>query len=561
MAWAKQDQSIDQLEFGLRYLLDTTIKTDTNQLEWGSTIIAVKNIPFLGVKGKSAYDSNNFTTSHVHNILLEILQNRTDLIPLAKPVMGQTLKRILEFQNPVNKSFNFWKKVKLQEHQDKRFMQRMPKRLLDREQTLPSNFILNNKFAVKRADIFEDADDTSLSFLSLFYHDRIFKTDHLKEAPIGPLFSRWLDTAEDRGRKTTPFYSIYGYRGHTGAFLTWHGQEQIRFLASPLFMQWEQSGIAEGTNNVDCVVNANVLNTLALMGELETPGVDGACRMLNDIVREGWTSKCGIYYPNPYQLHYAMANAYHSGAQCLAPSVLNLKKQLVMTQKQDGGWNGYRTTDRLTSTLYAANALIDLAESEADLKRVERALERLQDDVKIDKDNTHLQVSPMTFFSGGVFVKNSLLWKSQHYSTAMYLRLYHRYSQKMNSVKKASACGLRDQRFWDNVLDCRKQPDHQFEDFELVYRDQDYNESWKNMKSGQMFGLSMGSQKNCEDVFNHSDSLYQYTAIKPDDRLKIEGLKAVIPQNKVLFGKRSAKYLKHALRKGQICLATGLRNI
>lgn len=156
-------------------------------------------------------------------------------------------------------------------------------------------------------------------------------------------FSHYVDDLKKR--KNLHFYNVIrGANIYTGSFMTWFGKESLltpwSWIPSNRNSSSKQS-IPFGANEVDCVVNSNVLNTLAAYDKKQTPGFSDACRFVNKAIRKKKFSSCGVYYPNHYELHYTSAKALVAGADCLEESRDGLVDHIISTQLTDGSLASY----------------------------------------------------------------------------------------------------------------------------------------------------------------------------------------------------------------------------
>ncbi|MDZ7602014.1 MAG: hypothetical protein U1A06_11645 [Hoeflea sp.] len=148
--------------------------------------------------------------------------------------------------------------------------------------------------------------------------------------------------------------------GGTGAFLTWLKDENLETFAAP-----EEGIIPLGVNNVDCVVNANALFSLALNDARDWPGFDESSKMLAGVARtRAWTNGCALYYPQLMMLPYALSRAYREGSLFSDPSLREamgiLLQDLLEMQRSDGSFPGGKDKTRHLSTALATSALLNI---------------------------------------------------------------------------------------------------------------------------------------------------------------------------------------------------------
>ena len=151
----------------------------------------------------------------------------------------------------------------------------------------------------------------------------------------------------------------------TGAFLTWLKDENLDTFSAP-----EQGIIPLGVNNVDCVVNANALFSLAVNDAGDWAGFDDARKMLMTVTNtRAWTKACVLYYPQLMMLPYALTRAYREGRLHHDPAMREtmgiLLGDLLGMQKADGSFPGGKDRTRHLSTALATNALMNIGASVA----------------------------------------------------------------------------------------------------------------------------------------------------------------------------------------------------
>lgn len=251
----------------------------------------------------------------------------------------------------------------------------------------PTNFKLKGRFINNAANVANDADDTALGNLAIWYHEKIFgKNDSIKTAD-NQTFDQYLD----KNRKNRHWYNFlfHGFK-NSGAYLTWFGQEAefenwhfyknalhnlIFFLPNSIaFPHPYKAYIPWGTNDLDVVVNANVLTYLSKKGIREaSKGSNDANRFIEKHAKRGRWNRMGIYYPNRYHLHFAVARTLAAGDNDLQPTAQVLLKHLSQTQKPDGSYESKKIVnqhDVLQSTAYATLAMLYMKESGVDVPKV-----------------------------------------------------------------------------------------------------------------------------------------------------------------------------------------------
>jgi hypothetical protein len=178
-----------------------------------------------------------------------------------------------------------------------------------------------------------------------------------------------------------------------------------------------------GANDVDAIVNANLLATLAAL-KLESKGTQGAVKFIEQKIQRKKWSRAGVYYPNRYQLHYAVIKAWKTGAlglsNCIAPLIDHIKS----TQQEDGSFESRKIVnkkDKIQSTAYALHAMLKLGHpSETGLEnQINKALGYLI--FNAQKNENKLFWEGGVYFSGGTVIRNTLYWKSDALTTSIVL--------------------------------------------------------------------------------------------------------------------------------------------
>ena len=175
-----------------------------------------------------------------------------------------------------------------------------------------------------------------------------------------------------------------------------------------------------GFNDVDCVVNANVLNALARYSELDTPGVEKACEFINWAFESGHQNTCGVYYPSPYNPHYVVAKAYHAGATCLKPALDRAIAEILDKQQADGSWTSHIEGDAIHTGLYALNTLLYAGDTQSrgTGPAIDSGIRSTLKSRQV-RENGTVAWEPGVFFSGGTFARYWIFWRSEAYTTAL----------------------------------------------------------------------------------------------------------------------------------------------
>lgn len=393
--------------------LDQTQKKETSGTdyfsgEWPSYMLSALRIPLIGPVGTGGYDSNSFTVSSIHNILASIWK-RQPTFESIPPMLDLSIERILSYKS--GDSFNFWpllepKLYKPTDHNMAKIRR-------------PNHFPIKYSLLEAGCNVYNDADDTAVAF-SAIKHYRDVRPETSVELPknIGEVFSPY----RDRKRMISHFYNALHLTVRTGAFMTWLEPEHA-FNPITYFPSKKRVYLPFGQNDVDCVVNANVLNALASYEKLDTPGVEEACKYLEWSFKTGRQKSCGVYYPSPYNAHYSVAKAFHAGARCLQNTVDLAVLEIIQNQNKDGSWSSDIPGDDVHTSLYALNALLYARDS--DKERSPDYLEAIHSGIQFTLDARESRPHGSSaweqgvFFSGGTFSRHWIYWKSEPYTTAL----------------------------------------------------------------------------------------------------------------------------------------------
>jgi len=373
--------------------------------EWPSYMMTTKNIRFVGRSHHGGYDSNNFTVSSIHNILAPIHQRQPWLTQIPA-MLDLSMERILSYRT--GDSFNFWPLLPPKTYSTNiRGFEKIRR---------PNHFVINHPTLEAGCNVPNDADDTAVSFTAMRNYNEV-RPEKSVEVPkdIGSIFAPWRDD----NRVIPHFYNFLTGVTRTGAFMTWLWPERA---LNPI-TYWPSKRrlyIPYGFNDVDCVVNANVLNALARYSELDTPGVEQACEFVNWAFESGHQNTCGVYYPSPYNPHYVVAKAYHAGATCLKPALDRAVSEILEKQQADGSWASHIEGDAVHTGLYALNTLLYAGDTQsrgtgpAIDAGIRSALQSRQ-----VRENGTVAWEPGVFFSGGTFARYWIFWRSEPYTTAL----------------------------------------------------------------------------------------------------------------------------------------------
>lgn len=413
------------LNFLIKTQCDSTILGKQYAGEWEMYMNLTEAHAMIG-RSQKARDSNGFNTSAIHNFISEIYLRDTSLTKL-KPTLQRAFREIQSYE--INNRFNFWKLLpahKKQHYFDFNYRNKLTRR--------PTNFKMPMRIIHKAANIPEDADDTSLGNLAIYYHNQIFK-DSIKYISYKS-FDEYLDF----NRKNRHWYNfLLPLPRNTGAYLTWHEQEhQPKFWTpfnsfmslmfiflpfSPAFPEAYQPWIPFGTNDIDVVVNANVLSYLATTSQADkSKGKLGAIKAIDYCTRKEMWQTAATYYPNEFSIDYATSKAFLKGVFELTPSIERIKQHLLISQKEDGHFESkyfVNNKDIIQSTAYALHAMLDLRESGIEIPKenIEKAANFLVSKAKCQNEMCSWEGG--VYFSGGTLLRNILIWQSDAYTTAL----------------------------------------------------------------------------------------------------------------------------------------------
>ncbi len=386
--------------------------------EWPTFIQNLEKIPYLGYKGKSAYDSNIFNTLYVHNGLADYYLNFEQderIISILKKAQSGFHRYIKD------STFNFWPELPRASHV----------KCPDHEctQRRANNFYYHYKFINDYANIYNDADDTSAGLLAYYFSNKVKDrtgTDSLAYYSIyklSPFVERYRDTGE---RKTNWYNKKIGLKNRTGAYLTWFGPDRPKSTVFKWFKPLHpQQNILYGTNEVDCIVNANILRTMYTIGDTIAPGIADAKQMIKDVVKKKICNTCGVYYPTEYSFHYAVGKAIASGVTGLNELREPLLKDILSHMNVNGYWPSFTSTNHVQSTLFAINALFLLQQNNQYMPEIERGLNYIIRS-KIEEGNIVYWQAGI-FFSGGSAVRYEHVWRSESYTSMLALEAFTHY--------------------------------------------------------------------------------------------------------------------------------------
>lgn len=264
-----------------------------------------------------------------------------------------------------------------------------------------------------------DADTTSAVLASLAYNSKINKVSYKVSAEALDQMSLYRDI----GRNPQYYNRIYK-RKNTGAFMTWLYHEKNPEMPQFYFASAKKGErIPFNKNDVDCVVNANVLKLAALEKKTSMVGVKESCAMLNEMIKEDEHASCGIYYPNTFNLSFAMASAEKAGDKCLTDDSKKLLVNKILSLQD--GYNGFWLNDKnvwedkVLSTAFALSALLEFADPYDE--RVYPALvygtHFLLSEIQYKKDPIKWPADH--FFTATAIARSLIMWQSEAYTNVI----------------------------------------------------------------------------------------------------------------------------------------------
>jgi hypothetical protein len=424
----------------LKYLKDTqksaTVVDSHFAGEWPTFMEMRTGYILLGTQ-KKVYDSNCFALAGMMNILADVYRIDTNLNQIPR-MLENAYPQLISYKD--NNGFNFWPSLK----PNGKMLSKEDSARTDVKVRRPIRFKILNNYIRRAANIMNDNDDTAQGLLAEWNYQSISGNSIFHEE--FPRFDDYRDTL----RSNIHYYNHFARDPRSsGAFLTWRGEEQafptqnlVKLLINnALFLTPKSTAypyayqpyMPYGSNDVDAVVNANVLATMATL-KINSDGIWGASNFIEQkIKREKW-SRAGIYYPNRYQIHYAVIKAWKSGVSSLSNCIEPLIDHIKTSQLPNGSFESRRIVnkkDPIQSTAYALNAMLKFGNPKITGldKNVTSALNYLLSQAHFE--NGKVFWSGGVYFSGGTVIRNTLYWKSDALTTAIILeslclmRKYH----------------------------------------------------------------------------------------------------------------------------------------
>jgi hypothetical protein len=423
-AWSYNRDSLllSYIHKGLNFLSVNQIKTqngtDSYIGEWPSFIHNTKSIPFLGKKGKSAYDSNLFNTLFIHNALAELffsLEENKSIVPM----LSLAQKSFSYYRN--EGSFNFWPELPRPDH--------LKCKHVNCTQRRANHFDYHYEFINNYANIYDDADDTAAGDLAYYFGAKV--KEQIPEAELEQyrpyvLHHKFVQFRDTGRRKANWYNKRLGFNKRTGAYLTWFGHDRKPSHFFTWFFPYHlKQNILYGRNEIDCVVNANILRDLYITGDTCIAGVLEAKEFLKSVIRKKVCFTCGVYYPTEYSFHYAIAKAIASGVSGFEKEKKELVQQIIGQRNVDGYWTSDMEGNDVQATLYAVNALMYLMPDVHTVALVNKAINYLLS--QLINENEMAYWHGGVFFSGGSAIRYEHVWVSDAYTTCLGLEAIANY--------------------------------------------------------------------------------------------------------------------------------------
>jgi hypothetical protein len=404
----------------------STVADSNFRGEWPSYMQMKTRFVLLGGRTK-VYDSNCFALAGMMNILSDVYRLDSNLTAIPE-MLRLAYPQLISYRD--SSGYNFWPLLKPNG------------KMLWKEDSIrtellvrrPIQFQIHNTYIRRAANIMNDNDDTAQGMMAEWNYQTI--TNEKIDLFRTPQF----DTFRDTLRENIHYYNHFARDPRSsGAFLTWRGAEYafptanlVKLLVnnalfltprSTAYPSAYEAYMPYGANDVDAIVNANVLSTLATL-KLESKGTYGATQFIAQKVRREKWSRAGVYYPNRYQLHYAVIKAWKAGATSLSKCIDPIIEHLKSTQLLDGSFESRKIVnqrDKIQSTAYALHAMLKLGNpSKTGLEiQINKALGYLLFQAQKKEDKLFWEGG--VYFSGGTVIRNTLYWKSDALTTAIIL--------------------------------------------------------------------------------------------------------------------------------------------
>lgn len=395
----------------LSYALATQIMTPDQNYVAGEfpTEIQSTLAPVIVGVGKlfgQDQEASAFTTASVINVLAQTYLNHKDLAashPSLQNIPQAIRSGVTSFARySVGPVFNFYPP-----HYENGQLMRRP---IDMKLS-PIWFGFTN--------IPNDADTSSVALSAQIFDAQISGKKYSLDPAALAQFSRNRDV-----NRSPQFYNRKQNRSNTGAFMTWLYDENNPDMPRFLFASAKKGErIPFNKNDVDCVVNANVMKLTALSKTENLEGYKESCSMINDMIQKDEHAYCGVYYPNTYNLSFAMASAEKAGDHCLdeTSKKMLINKILSLQDGFSGAWSNDKNIweDKTLSTAFAMQALLQFGDPYE--YRVYVALlygtHFLLSDIQYKKGP--IAWPSDNFFTAGAIARSLVMWRSEAYTNAI----------------------------------------------------------------------------------------------------------------------------------------------
>ncbi|WP_413288536.1 hypothetical protein [Bdellovibrio sp. HCB337] len=376
----------------LKYLESTqaTRSGDYEPGQWATEVTAILLPSMVGVGawGKPYPEATIFTTASIVGVLQE-MQDSDPTLRQIGPMVEKAIDGFAPFY--MEPFFNFYP----------------PRKRNGAWVRGPRSMFLAPYFR-GLAHIPPDADSTSVTYWVL-------------RGPVPETVVQTFARIRDVDRKPHSYNRRSG-NVNTGAFMTWLMDEKDPDMPHRFWQPELGPRIPFGTNDVDCIVNANVLKLLTRIQRDEIPGYKESCEFLKKSIRHSEYGRCGIYYPNDFMLAMSVGELKQMKASCTASEEPTVLRYLLETQSQDGSWMNAPPArpDRIQATVAALNSLLLLGDSQNSVhrKRVHKAVNYLLAHSRRNRDG-HLNWRGQVFFSAVAQARFSVVWRSTPYTTAL----------------------------------------------------------------------------------------------------------------------------------------------
>ncbi|MCM2277351.1 MAG: hypothetical protein NDJ89_04690 [Oligoflexia bacterium] len=371
--------------------------------EWRTQVTStLPTLLGVGLPGKAFEEPTAFVTGSIMNLLADLyLRHPEAKLEMIPPMLEKARQSLEPYREKVG--FNYYQP-----------------------------YTLENGIQVRRtAELFllkpwlgftyipADADTTSVASLALFHLDRV-RGGQGEQPPAEVLAA--FERHSDRNRPRSHGYNKLFGVVDSGAFLTWLMDDADPSMPGSFDKSEAGPRIPLGVNDVDCIVNGNVLRLLSATGNTGSTSYRNSCDYLRTVVRKKQYASCGLYYPNAYLLPYVLAQTLAAGADCLEDTREQVISFILQNQETDGSWvnRGIGRLDPVQSTLWALGALLKLGKPEDP-----RILFSVAYGIHYLKTQMRESASGEIHWEGGVYfsavaqVRNSVLWRSTDYTTAL----------------------------------------------------------------------------------------------------------------------------------------------